>query len=123
MTNWKDVTLRAPEEFERKEPVKLEKGLNRLTFLDDGRDIETADYNDPTKTVQKVVFNVKRVDNGVEGVLFVNYGATKASLFGMLQAISIRLGTLEGHELVIVSTTGDKDTRYTIIEVDREPVQ
>ena len=123
MTGWKDVTLRAPEEFERKDPVKLVKGINRLKFLDDGKDIEVPDFNDPAKMVQKVVFNVKQITTGEEKVLFVNYGETNVSLFGQLQAISKKLGTLEGHELAIVSTTGTKDTRYSVMEVDREPVE
>lgn len=122
MTNWKDVTLRPPAEYERKDAIKLVKGMNRLKFLDDGKDIEVKDFNDPTQIVQKVVFTVKRVDTGVEGPLFVNYGGTSISLFGQLQGVSKKLGTLEGHEVIIVSTTGTKDTRYSIIEVDREPV-
>jgi len=122
-TTWKDVALRAPEEFERKDPVKLIKGINRLKFLDDGKDIEVPDFNDPAKMVQKVVFNVKQITTGEEKVLFVNYGETNVSLFGQLQDISKKLGTLAGHELAIVSTTGTKDTRYSVIEVDREPIE
>ena len=123
LKSWKEVKLRAPEDFERKEPVRLAKGINRLKFLDDGRDIEVEDYNDPQKKVKKVVFNVKMISTGDQKVLFVNYGETKLSLFGQLQEISRKLGTLENHELAIVSTSGDKNTRYSVIEVDREPVE
>jgi len=123
LKSWKEVVLRAPEDFERREPVRLEKGVNRLKFLDDGRDIEVEDYNDPQKKVKKVVFNVKLISTGVQKVLFVNYGETNVSLFGQLQEISRKLGTLAEHELAIVSTTGTKDTRYSVIEVDREPVE
>jgi len=122
MSGWKDVTLRKSQEFERKDPVRLVKGLNKLKFLDDGRDIETKDYNDPSKTVQKVVFDVERVITGDKGPLFVNYGETEISLFGQLQALSKKLGNLEGHTVSIFSTTGDANTRYSIIEVDGEPV-
>jgi len=123
LKGWKEVVLRAPEDFERKEPVKLLKGVNRLKFLDDGRDIEVQDFNDPEKKVKKVVFSVERIDREESGALFVNYGETNVSLFGQLQGISKKLGTLAGHELAIVSTTGTKDTRYSVIEVDREPVE
>ena len=123
LKNWKEVKLRAPEDFERREPVKLAKGVNRLKFLDDGRDIEVQDYNDPEKKVRKVVFSVKQAATGEQKALFVNYGETNISLFGQLQEISKKLGTLAGHELAIVSTTGTKDTRYSVIEVDREPVE
>lgn len=120
--SWKDEPLRSPEDFERKDPIRLVKGVNRLKFLNDGRDIEVKDFNDQTKTVKKVVFSVENVSTQQQGPLFVNYGETKISLFGQLQEISKRLGTLENHELAIVSTTGTKDTRYSVIEVDREPV-
>jgi hypothetical protein len=122
MTGWKDVTLRKSKEFERKDPIRLVKGLNRLKFLDDGRDIEVKGFDDPSRVVQKVVFDVEQPISGISGPLFVNYGETEVSLFGQLQELSKKLGDLTGHTLGIVSTTGDINTRYSIMSVDGEPV-
>jgi len=114
---WKNIELREPEEFERRDALKLGSGIHNVKIENNGREVQIKWQE---KSIPKIVFDVEYANK--KFAWFVTKGETTLSLFGQLTKIGQQFGKLGGKEIKIVVSGLGKNKRYQIIEVDGKSV-
>jgi len=113
---WTLADLRDPEDFERREPLKLEAGVHKIFCENDGVMRQVPDFDNPDVKIDKLLVDV--LFNQGQCVWFITPGQTTSSLFGQMTAVAKRYNGIAGKTLTVIVAGKGLAKRYQITHVD-----